>query len=55
VINLDRYGNTVAATIPLCLSEWHDDGRLATATVSCSRHSRRFTSGAVYLRWAIGA
>src|SRR3989441_4139252 len=29
VINLDRYGNTVAATIPLCLSARHDHAPLA--------------------------
>src|SRR5258708_7523654 len=56
VINLDRYGNTVAATIPLCLSEWHDDGRLAYGDrVVLAAFGAGFTSGAVYLRWAIGA
>ena len=28
MINIDRYGNTTAATIPLCLSEWWQDGKL---------------------------
>jgi len=28
MINIDRYGNTTAATIPLCLSEYWRDGRL---------------------------
>ena len=56
VINLDRYGNTVAATIPLCLSEWHDDGRLAYGDrIVLAAFGAGFTSGAVYLRWAIGA
>jgi 3-oxoacyl-[acyl-carrier-protein] synthase-3 len=27
VINLDRYGNTVGATIPIALSEWHEKGQ----------------------------
>ncbi len=26
MINIDRYGNTTAATIPLCLSEWWQNG-----------------------------
>ena len=56
VINLDRYGNTVAATIPLCLSEWHADGRLAYRDrIVLAAFGAGFTSGAVYLRWAIGA
>jgi 3-oxoacyl-[acyl-carrier-protein] synthase-3 len=30
IVNIDRYGNTSAASIPLALSEAADDGRLAT-------------------------
>jgi 3-oxoacyl-[acyl-carrier-protein] synthase-3 len=56
VINLDRYGNTVAATIPLGLSEWHEAGRLSYGDrVVLAAFGAGFTSGAVYLRWAIGA
>jgi 3-oxoacyl-[acyl-carrier-protein] synthase-3 len=56
VINLDRYGNTVAATIPLGLSEWHQEGRLAYGDrIVLAAFGAGFTSGAVYLRWAIGA
>jgi len=28
MINIDRFGNTTAATIPLCLSEWWQAGKL---------------------------
>ena len=56
VINVDRYGNTVAATIPLGLSEWHDEHRLAYGDrIVLAAFGAGFTSGAVYLRWAIGA
>ena len=56
VINLDRYGNTVAATIPLGLSEWHDAGRFTYGDrIVLASFGAGFTSGAVYLRWAIGA
>ncbi|PYN03775.1 MAG: 3-oxoacyl-ACP synthase [Candidatus Rokuibacteriota bacterium] len=56
VINLDRYGNTVAATIPLGLSEWHDAGRFAYGDrIVLASFGAGFTSGAIYLRWAIGA
>ncbi len=32
MINIDRYGNTTAATIPLCLSEWWQAGKLRKGT-----------------------
>jgi 3-oxoacyl-[acyl-carrier-protein] synthase-3 len=55
VINLDRYGNTVAGTIPLGLSELHEHGRLAYGDrIVLSAFGAGFTSGAVYLRWALG-
>jgi 3-oxoacyl-[acyl-carrier-protein] synthase-3 len=56
VINIDRYGNTVAATIPLGLSELHEQGRLTYgARVVLSAFGAGYTSGAIYLRWAIPA
>ena len=54
VINLDRYGNTVAATIPLGLSEWNDAGRFAYGDrIVLSAFGAGFTAGSIYLRWAI--
>jgi 3-oxoacyl-[acyl-carrier-protein] synthase-3 len=51
-INLDRYGNTVAGTIPLALSELNEQGRLvAGARVVLASFGAGYTSGAVYLRW----
>lgn len=56
VINLDRYGNTVAGTIPLALSELHEQGRLAQGDrVVLSSFGAGYTSGAIYLRWAVDA
>lgn len=53
VINLDRYGNTVAATIPLALSELHESGRLNRGDrVVLTSFGAGYTSGAIYLRWA---
>lgn len=55
VINVDRYGNTVAGTIPIGLSEWHEQKRFAYGDrIVLSAFGAGFTSGAVYLRWAIG-
>ncbi|HNY07137.1 MAG TPA: beta-ketoacyl-ACP synthase III [Bacteroidales bacterium] len=51
MINIQRYGNTTSATLPLCLWEWEnklkkgDDLILATFGAG-------FTWGAVYLKWA---
>jgi 3-oxoacyl-[acyl-carrier-protein] synthase-3 len=33
VSNVDRYGNTSAASIPICLEEAHGDGRLTPGAV----------------------
>jgi 3-oxoacyl-[acyl-carrier-protein] synthase-3 len=53
VVNVDRYGNTSAATIPIALSEWQQAGRLRKGdrVVLCSIGAG-YTLGAVYLRWS---
>ncbi len=54
VINIDRYGNTVAGTIPIGLAEWHAAGRFAYGdAIVLAAFGAGFTSGSVYLRWAI--
>ena len=54
MINIDRYGNTTAATIPLCLSEWWQCGKLRRGhTVILSSFGAGYTWGAVLLRWGI--
>jgi 3-oxoacyl-[acyl-carrier-protein] synthase III len=54
VINLDRYGNTVAGTIPIGLSEWHERKRFTYGDrIVLSAFGAGYTSGAIYLRWAI--
>ncbi|NBW70495.1 MAG: ketoacyl-ACP synthase III [Bacteroidetes bacterium] len=50
MININKYGNTTAGTIPLCLYDWKDrlsngDGLILTA------FGGGFTWGAVYLTW----
>ena len=54
IINLDRYGNTVGGTIPIALSEWNQQGRFTYGDrLVLSAFGAGFTSGSVYLRWAI--
>ena len=54
IINLDRYGNTVGATIPIALSEWNEHKRFRYGDrLALAAFGAGFTSGSVYLRWAI--
>ena len=50
MINIERYGNTTAATLPLCLWEWEDQlkkgDNLILATFGAG-----FTWGAMYIKW----
>ncbi len=53
VINIDRYGNTTGATIPLALADALADGRLKKGNlVLLASVGAGFTVGAVLLRWA---
>jgi len=50
MINIQKYGNTTSATIPLCLWEWepqlHKGDNIIIATFGAG-----FTWGAVYVKW----
>lgn len=53
MVNIDKYGNTTAATIPLCLSEWWHCGRLKRGhTLVLSSFGAGYTWGASLVRWA---
>ncbi len=52
MINIDKYGNTTAATIPICLSEWHKAGKIKKGdNLILSSFGAGFTWGAIYLKW----
>jgi 3-oxoacyl-[acyl-carrier-protein] synthase-3 len=52
IINIDRYGNTTAATIPLAMSTAIEDGRLKRGDlVLLASVGAGFTVGATLLRW----
>jgi 3-oxoacyl-[acyl-carrier-protein] synthase-3 len=54
VINIDRYGNTTAATIPLALNDAVNDGRLKKGSlVLVTSVGAGFTVGALLLRWGL--
>ncbi len=53
MINIDKYGNTTAATIPLCLSEWWHCGKLKRGhTLVISSFGAGYTWGAVLFKWS---
>jgi len=52
MINIEKYGNTTAATIPLCLWEWEDKLKKGDNLILAS-FGAGFTWGAIYLKWAL--
>ncbi len=50
MINIERYGNTTAATIPLCLYEWEEQLRKGD-NVILAAFGAGFTWGAIYVKW----
>jgi 3-oxoacyl-[acyl-carrier-protein] synthase-3 len=54
MINIDRYGNTTAATIPLCLSEWVAAGKLLRGqNIILAAFGAGYTWGAAYIKWSL--
>ncbi len=54
MVNINRYGNTTAATIPLCLSEWWHNGNLKKGqTLVLASFGAGYTWGAVLVKWGM--
>jgi 3-oxoacyl-[acyl-carrier-protein] synthase-3 len=54
VVNINKYGNTTAATIPLAMSETYRDNKLKKGDwVVMAAFGAGFTWGSVLLRWAL--
>jgi 3-oxoacyl-[acyl-carrier-protein] synthase III len=51
VLNIEKYGNTTAATIPLCISEWEDKFKYGDNLILVA-FGAGFTWGASYIKWA---
>ncbi|MBZ4658007.1 MAG: 3-oxoacyl-[acyl-carrier-protein] synthase [Bacteroidota bacterium] len=51
MINIEKYGNTSAGTIPLCLWEWEPKLKKGD-NIILTAFGAGFTWGAVYLKWA---
>jgi 3-oxoacyl-[acyl-carrier-protein] synthase-3 len=53
--NIEEVGNTWAASIPACLSEWHQEGRLHYGQrILLASFGAGFCASGAYLRWALG-
>jgi 3-oxoacyl-[acyl-carrier-protein] synthase-3 len=54
MINIDRYGNTTAATIPLCLSEWWQAGKLQRGqNIILTAFGAGYTWGSMLVKWSL--
>jgi len=54
VVNIEKYGNTTAATIPLAMSEAYQQGRMSKNDwIILSAFGAGFTWGSMLLKWAI--
>jgi 3-oxoacyl-[acyl-carrier-protein] synthase III len=55
-LNIERYGNTSAASIPICLADALAEGRLTPGTrLLLSAVGGGFTWGSAFLTWSNGA
>lgn len=53
-INIHKYGNTTAATIPLCITEYYREGKIKKGdNLILAAFGGGFTWGSIYLTWGI--
>ncbi len=54
MINIERYGNTTAGTIPICLSELHQSNKVKRGDLLVlSSFGAGYTWGSILVRWSI--
>jgi 3-oxoacyl-[acyl-carrier-protein] synthase-3 len=54
MINIDKYGNTTAATIPLCLTEYYRAGKINKGdNLILAAFGAGYAWGSIYLTWSI--
>jgi len=51
MVNIQKYGNTTAATLPLCLRDWEDQLQKGD-NIILTAFGGGFTWGAIYIKWA---
>lgn len=50
MVNIQRYGNTTSATLPLCLMDWESQLKKGD-NIILATFGAGFTWGAIYLKW----
>lgn len=54
MININKYGNTTAATIPMCLTEYYRAGKVKKGdNLILAAFGAGYTWGSIYLKWSI--
>jgi 3-oxoacyl-[acyl-carrier-protein] synthase-3 len=54
MININKYGNTTAATIPLCLTEYYREGKVKKGdNLILAAFGAGYTWGSIYLKWSM--
>ncbi len=54
IINIQKFGNTTAGTIPICLAEWYDAGKFKKGdNLVLASFGAGYTWGATLLKWAL--
>jgi 3-oxoacyl-[acyl-carrier-protein] synthase-3 len=51
MINIHKYGNTTAATIPLCLVDWENQLNKGD-NIILAAFGGGFTWGSIYVKWS---
>jgi 3-oxoacyl-[acyl-carrier-protein] synthase-3 len=51
MVNIHKYGNTTAGTIPICLWEWEPQLKKGDNLI-LTAFGGGFTWGAIYVKWA---
>jgi 3-oxoacyl-[acyl-carrier-protein] synthase-3 len=53
MVNINKYGNTTSATIPLCLAEYWQNGKIQKGdNLIISSFGAGYTWGAIWIKWA---
>jgi 3-oxoacyl-[acyl-carrier-protein] synthase-3 len=54
MLNINKYGNTTAATIPLCISEYWSEGKIKKGdNLILSSFGAGYTWGSILIKWAL--
>ncbi len=51
MVNIEKYGNTTAGTLPLCLADWESQLNKGD-NIILTAFGGGFTWGAIYIKWA---